>query len=230
MYCANCGVRLADTEKKCPLCGTTAYHPEIPRQQAVPLYPENRYPVETVRPKVAQVIILILFLLPLVTTLMIDLQVDGRLTWSCYVAGALVLSYIVLALPGWFERPNPVIFVPCDFAAAGLYLLYINLATGGGWFLSFAFPIVGGVGLIVTAVVALLRYVRRGKLYIFGGACLAFGALTVLIEFLMVITFQRSFVGWSVYPLAALLAMGGFLLYLAVNRSAREMMERKLFV
>ena len=39
------------------------------------------------------------------------------------VAGALVVSYVVLALPVWFRRPNPVIFVPCDFAAAALYLL-----------------------------------------------------------------------------------------------------------
>ena len=34
-------------------------------------------------------------------------------------------------LPLWFRRPNPVIFVPVDFAAIGLYLLYINFATGG---------------------------------------------------------------------------------------------------
>ena len=38
------------------------------------------------------------------------------------------------------KRPNPVIFVPCGFAAVLAYLLYIDLAVHGGWFLKFAFP------------------------------------------------------------------------------------------
>ena len=44
MYCIKCGVRLADTEKECPLCGTVPFHPEITREEAAPLYPRDRYP------------------------------------------------------------------------------------------------------------------------------------------------------------------------------------------
>ena len=29
MYCVKCGVELADSEKKCPLCGTPVFHPDI---------------------------------------------------------------------------------------------------------------------------------------------------------------------------------------------------------
>ena len=141
------------------------------------------------------------------------------------------MGYIALVLPGWFRRPNPVVFVPCGFAAVGVYLLYINCATGGHWFLSFAFPVVGAVGLIVTAVVVLLRYVRRGKLYIIGGAAVALGAFMPLMEYLIYITFQRPrFVGWSLYPLIALVLLGGMLIFLAICRPARETMERKFFI
>jgi hypothetical protein len=113
----------------------------------------------------------------------------------------------------------------------GLYLLYISLATGGGWFLSFAFPITGGVALIVTAVVTLLKYVRRGQLYIFGGAIIALGGMTVLAEFLSVITFGLDrFFGWSFYPLVVAALLGGLLIFLAVCRPARETMERKIFL
>lgn len=230
MYCINCGVKLADSEKKCPLCGTTVYHPDIPRPQGRPLYPVDRYPSTEVKPKAAQGVILFLFLVPLITTLLIDLRVNRCITWSGYVSGALLLFYVTVVLPGWFRDPNPVIFVPCGFVAIGLYLLYINLATGGSWFMSFAFPVVGGIGLIVTAVVTLLRYLRRGRLYIFGGASIALGAFMLLMEFLLVLTFHRNFVGWSIYPLAALVLLGGFLIYLAIDHSAREMMERKLFI
>lgn len=230
MYCINCGVKLADSENKCPLCGTVPYHPDIPREQGRPLYPVNHYPATEVSPKAAQRVLLVLFLLPILTTLAIDLRISSSVTWSGYVIGALIMTYVLLCLPGWFRKPNPVIFVPCGFMAVGLYLLYIDLATGGDWFLSFAFPVTGGIGLIVTAVVTLLRYVRRGKLYIFGGALMALGAFMLLVEFLAVITFHIRFVGWSIYPLAALVAVGGFLIFLAIDHAAREMMERKLFI
>lgn len=31
MYCMNCGVKLGQGEKKCPLCGLPAYHPDLKR-------------------------------------------------------------------------------------------------------------------------------------------------------------------------------------------------------
>lgn len=230
MYCIKCGVKLADSEKKCPLCGTQPYHPEITREEGTPLYPRDSYPPAEVHPKVIPVVLLILCLIPAVITLLCDLRINGAVTWSGYVIGALILGYVIFALPTWFEKPNPVIFVPCDFAAVILYLLYIDLVTGGSWFLSFAFPVAGGIGIIVTAVVTLLRYVRRGRLYILGGAIIALGAMVLLIEFLIGVTFDRPLVGWSLYSLVTAVLLGGLLIYLAINKAARETMERKLFI
>ena len=116
-----------------------------------------------------------LFLLPLLITLLVDLRFSRTVTWSGFVIGALMVSYVMIGLPTWFRRPNPVIFVPCSFVAIGVYLLYIDLAIHGNWFLSFAFPVTGGVGLIVTAVVTLLKYVGKGKMFIFGGGAVALG-------------------------------------------------------
>ena len=173
--------------------------------------------------------IIILFLIPLFVCFAADMHLDGTLQWFGYVTGALMLAYVTIALPLWFRRPNPVIFVPCDFVAAALYLLYINLATDGDWFLGFALPVTGGLGLITTAVVTLMYYLRKGRLYILGGALMALGGFMVLIEYLMGVTFQLDFIGWSVYPLCVLLLLGGLLIYFAINRTARETMERKLF-
>lgn len=143
--------------------------------------------------------------------------------------GALIISYVAFALPLWFKKPNPVIFVPCDFVAIAIYLLYINLASNGNWFISFAFPVVGGIGLITCTVITLMHYLQKGKLYILGGAFMALGAFMLLIEFLIKITFNLHFIGWSVYPLVVLLMFGGLLIYLAINKAAREILERKLF-
>jgi len=231
MYCVKCGVRLEDTEKVCPLCGTVVFHPDIKRDEVERLYPENNYPKQHLNKFAAMIIVATMFLCPILITILCDLKVNSAVTWSGYVMGALLLSYVVVVLPLWFKKPNPVIFVPCDFAALGLYLCYINFAVDGDWFLCFAFPLIAGIGVIVTAVVTLLRYVRHGRLYIFGGAILALGVLSPVLELLVNITFSISeFSFWSVYPLVASLLMGGLLIFLAINKTFREKMERKFFI
>lgn len=229
MYCIKCGVKLADTEKKCPLCGTVVYHPDFEQTARQPLYPDGKLPDSSAGSRALNATVLALFLLPLFICFFADFFPDRTFSWFGYVAGALVSAYITLGLPLWFKKPNPVIFAPCNFAAAALYLLYVNHATGGGWFLSFAFPVVGGLCLITCACVALLRYLHRGRLYILGGAFMALGVFMPLIEFLMRITFCLDFIGWSLYPFVVFVLSGGLLIYLAMNSVAREIMERKLF-
>lgn len=231
MYCIKCGVKLADSEKECPLCATRVFHPDLPLPQGESPYPHAQYPAPKPRTWVAQIVMTAIFLLPMLIVPLCDLQLTGSISWSGYVLGALLLGYIVLILPTWFKRPNPVIFVPIDFAAIGAYLLYINHATGGQWFLTFALPVTGGICLIVTAVITLMRYIPRGGLYILGGAGIALGGLMLLFEFLANLTFGiPQFMGWSLYPLIALVILGGLLIFLAVCRPARETLERKIFI
>ena len=229
MYCIECGVKLGDAEKKCPLCNTAVCHPDYVNKHGKALYPGNKMPQRSSGSKALNGAIIILFLIPLFVCFAADMLLDGKAEWFGYVAGALVLSYIAFALPMWFRKPNPVIFVPCNFAAAALYLMYINLATGGVGFLSFALPVTAGLCLITCTVVTLLHYLRKGKLYILGGALMALGAFMLLIEFLMGVTFHLRFIGWSIYPLCVLLLFGSLLIYLAINSAAREALERKLF-
>lgn len=231
MYCVKCGVKLADTEKQCPLCSTVVFHPDITRDKGEELYPSGKYPASQSTSRWPLIILSAAFLLPILIVLLCDLQLTGRLTWSGYVIGALVTAYVIVVLPMWFKSPNPVIFVPCGFATTALYVLFINYATGGHWYLSFALPVICGICAIVTAAVALVRYVKRGKLYIFGGAFIAAGGLTLLTEFLINYTFGFSrFIGWSLYPLTTLALLGGMLIFLAICRPARETMERKFFI
>ena len=229
MYCIKCGVKLADTEKKCPLCNTIVCHPNFKQTAERPLYPSNKMPKNDSGSKALNGAVIILFFIPLLVCFFADLSLDGKIEWFGYVAGALMLSYVAFALPLWFKKPNPVIFVPCNFVAIALYLLYINFATGGSWFLSFAFPVVGGICLITCTVVTLMHYLHRGRLYILGGAFMALGVFMLLVEFLLKVTFGLRFIGWSIYPLVVLLLFGGLLIYIAINNAAREMIERKLF-
>ncbi|MBE6763086.1 MAG: hypothetical protein E7553_01835 [Ruminococcaceae bacterium] len=231
MYCVQCGVKLADSQKSCPLCGTVVCHPSFDRSKAEPLFPENRLPPKPHRSLGGTILTTVSFLIVSVTLLICDLNIAHSVTWSGYVLGALLIIYNAFVLPSWFRNPNPVIFVPIAFATVVVYLLYIDLVTNGDWFLSFAFPVAGGIGLVVTAVVALLYYVKRGQLFIFGGACIALGVYLLPIEFLAKATFHVSrFIGWSLYPMNVLVLLGGFLLFLGICRPAREAMQRLFFM
>lgn len=231
MYCVKCGVELADSEKQCPLCGTVVFHPDIPRPEAEKPYPAGLHPAEKVSPSGLLFVVTTVFVLPMLITLLCDLQINRSVTWSGYVIGALLACYIILVLPFWFPHPNPVIFVPAGFAAVGAYLLYIDLYTHGGWFLSFAFPVTGGLMLLTTAVVALTRYLRRGRLFIFGGAFIAYGAFMLLVEFLLNLTFglHKTFF-WSFYPLTVLSLFGLMLIVIGLCRPLRDSLYKKFFL
>ena len=207
MYCVKCGVELADSEKKCPLCGTAVFHPELARPDGQPPFPAER-PImpENVNRSGLMFVVTMLFALPIVIALLCDWQINGRIVWSGYAAGAVLLLYVLAVLPLWFRAPNPVIFIPVDFAAAALYL-------------------------IITAAAALLRYLHKGYLFIFGGTLILSGAYMVLVEFLINMSFHlhERFI-WSFYPLAACLLLGMTLIIIGLCRPLRESLHRKFFI
>lgn len=231
MYCVKCGVELADTEKQCPLCGTVVYHPAIRQETVQPLYPAGRFPAQRPRSLTAPIMLSTAFLLPLLITLLCDLQINQRITWSGYVMGALAVGYVILVVPLWFKKPNLTVLIISDFMTVAFYLLYINHETGGNWFWSFGLPVVGAVGLAVTAVVVLLRHFPKAGLYIFGGAQVALGLFMPLMEYLIDLTFHHLyFAAWSLYPLVALVLLGLMLIFLGANSAARQILERKFFI
>ena len=216
MYCIKCGVELADSEKVCPLCGTRVFHPDLPCGSGEPPYPPAEHLNEEVSRVGALFVVTVCMLLPAVISVLVDWRVNGGIVWSGFVLGGLALLYVLAVLPLWFKRPNPVIFVPVDFAAIGVYLLYVDLATRGGWFFSFALPVTGAAMVLVTAVVTLLRYVPSGALYTLGGGLILAGGFNVLVEFLLNLTFHLhdTFL-WSFYPLAVCVELGAMLLVIA---------------
>ena len=225
MYCVKCGVELADSESKCPLCHTPIYFPGyVPKEEEKP-YPRFEKP-ETVNPRGIYFILSFAFIIAAVISFVADLNMGGGITWSGYVLGGIGLFYVLFILPAWFKKYNPAIFIPIDFAAIGLYLCYINLATGGRWFISFALPVTGIVTLVVSSITILSYYLKRGYLYIFGGALIGAGAFCPAIETLSIITFDQTPMLWSIYPLIALFLIGMMLIVIAIVKPFRESLCR----
>lgn len=231
MYCIKCGVELSDAKKPCPLCGTVPYHPEIEETGAIPTYPPFVKPEKKMNRAMTMLLLTLLYTLCAAQVVLCDVMITSRLSWSLYVLGGMVLFYIAVCLPLWFKRPNPVIFTPCFFVGAELYLLMINALTGGGWFLSFAFPVAGIAGVIATAIVTLIKYVKKGYFYIAGGSVIAAGAYTVLVELFATVTFHlEKFQMWSFYPASGCLLVGMSLIVFGICTPLRNRFAKKFFI
>ncbi len=225
MYCIKCGVELGNSEKKCPLCLTPVYYPELSISDDTP-YPKVNVK-DKVSPRGIYFIASFVFLISAIISVVCDMNIDGRFSWSGIVVGALLLSYVVVILPGWFSRPHPAVFAPVDFAAASLFLWYLDYISKGGWFWSFALPLTGMVALIVCSATILCYYVRHGYLYIFGGAFILFGFASLPIEWLANITFGLPMkIVWGFYPTIALSLIGIMLIVIAIVRPFRESLCR----
>ena len=229
MYCVKCGVELAESERICPLCKTPVYYPNLPEK------PERTYPEfvknkDEMNPKGLYFIISIIFLIAAVIPTVCDISLNSRMEWSGLVIGGILLCYTVLVLPRWWKKATPAIFVPVDFLAAALYLFYIDLHVGGGWFFSFALPALTPAALIFSALIILIHYIKRGHLYIYGGFSIALGAYNLFLEFLIhkIFGVSHSFF-WSLYPLIALTLIGIALIVVAIVRPFRESL-RKIFM
>ena len=234
MYCVKCGVELQKGVERCPLCGLRVYHPELTESPEPRQYPRYAEGGQTVRHGGLLFVLTVLFALPALVCLLMDLNMNGGIHWSGYVAFGLLWAYIAVCLPLWFRRPSPVVFFPVAMAALIALALYVCLKTGGRWFLPFAFPVGGAVLLLGEAVVALLRHAvgtrRHRALFIMGGAFIAAGGLCMLIEFLLHVTFALPMRWWCLYPLSALVLIGLTLIVIGLCPPLRASMHKKFFI
>lgn len=227
MYCVKCGVRLREGAEECPLCSTPVWNPD--GTEGGRTYPD------TLPPKYEESNFGILFILTMLCAvtaavcLAICLKLYGEVRWGGYVALGVALFYVIAILPAWFRHPRGEVFVPVDHVAAALYVLYICAKTGGHWFMSFAFPVIAASCLLSTAMICLLKYVKRERPFIFGGFFILLGAFTVLVEFFEHISFGTQMFLWSVFPLVGFGAAGLFLLLAGMIPPLRHALGKRFF-
>ncbi len=231
MYCIKCGVELADGKKPCPLCGTIPYHPDIAETAATPTYPPFVRKEKKMNRRLAMILVTVFYLLCAGELMLCDLIISSAIGWSAYAVGGMLVFYVAVLFPLWFKTPNAAVFVPCTFAAIEGFLVFVNLFTEGDWFLSFAFPVAGILGLIVTAVVVLVKYLKKGIFFTLGGAVIALGAYVMLVEMFATITFEPvTFHMWSVYPASGALILGAALIAVGACRPLRNWFAKKFFI
>ncbi len=227
MFCVKCGVELADSENKCPLCNTPVYYPEKERGELK--FPEFKNTREPLNARGLSFVVSFFVAIAAVICVICNITVNDELSWSVYAVASLALAYVIFILPSWFRHPSVAVFVPLDFGAAAIFIAIVAAMMRADWYFSFALPVIAFLALVVSGVAILSYYVRRGYLYIWGGAFILFGFFMPTLELLLHLNFaiEGNF-HWSFYPFAALILLGIMLIVIAIVKPFRESL-RKIF-
>ena len=212
MYCVYCGVKLQAGSGECPLCHTPVAIVPKPESTEKSLYSDRLPEAEKNHGRILAVWLLTTVVVAVcLGCLIFCLRTYREAAWSGYVLVTAALIWITLLFPLLFRRFRPMIFLPVDFVCVAGSLLYICAKNEGNWFLSFAFPVTGIVGVLTLLGVAIFRYIRQGRLRLLGLYLVLIGASFILVEFFQHITFGTPMFVWSLYCVCAFGALGLFL-------------------
>lgn len=229
-YCVNCGVELAEGEKRCPLCFTEVYNP---KEQADAVRP---YPAAKEVPKPVNIGALVTLISLILSGLILisvacDLFDSGSLTWSAYVMASLLLVWVFVVPPIAIRRNRVFASLLLDFIGISLFLYAIQWLTAGNWFFTFAFPLVLALLVLTVCGVALPRILHFGKMSLGGLLLIETGLCAMCVDFLVKWAFQGALgVSWSFFVLIPCGILGILAIIIDKNAKIREEFIRRFYI
>lgn len=231
-YCVHCGVKLADGEKRCPLCQTRVWDPASPpdasAQRAYPM----RTPTQEIRRNKRLLLFLcgLLFLAPAALCLMIDLLAGNYLTWSIYPGGALLSFFVISVSVIYLLRRHVYITLCIHLLSLSAFLYLVEKVSGSGpWFFLIVLPSLILAHGFCALLVLFFRLKRLNKLTVIAAACAAVGLECLAIEYWCSKAIGQALsMQWSAYVAAPCIFICLTLFYINSNRTIREELRRRL--
>ena len=230
-YCVNCGVELEKGAKKCPLCGTEVINPREAEGEHIHSYPVySPTPKQHIKKSTVVSLITLILLLPDFLTTLCDYTINGTITWSSYVMGALLCLYLIIVFPILLSKHGVtcVVLMAADILG---FLLFIELKTNGKWFLTFALPTVTVLAVFIAVISLLKKEKKISSLTAASVSVIFLGLFCVLIEFLINTTFGvRGRFAWSFYPAVTFILLAVAMFLIGKNKALCEKLEKKFFL
>lgn len=159
-YCINCGVKLKDQEKKCPLCETpVVYSNIISGVSECEGIPSKRQETPSAFDKDLWIkLISVIVAAPVLFTIAIDYLLGNGITWSLYILFSLLLVWVWCVSPFLFKRNIFYLWFSMDVVALLSFFFCIErLSQTGRWFFPLAFPLTIALAIMISLIVLLFR-------------------------------------------------------------------------
>ncbi len=229
-YCVNCGVKLAASENKCPLCNTVVNNPNEPIAET-PSYPHRLelFPVRSINWQYIVKLCLLILGATALITMLCDLLTTHQITWSVYVL--IAAAYIGCTCSFlYFKSP----YVSISIWSIGTVLLTGSIALlndGLMWYSYLAAPFILFAGLYSIFCTWIIK--SKGKSLLRKVAyCLLFcGVVLTGIECLSDLYLCGTVsLFWSIYAVFPITVIGIGLILLSFNRTLLDEIKRRTFM
>lgn len=166
-FCVNCGVKLEQSIKTCPLCNTPVYHPaQIPDPAVPPPFPEKKGEIGRVKRTDQAILISVIVICTAIGCGLLNLFVFTNSFWSFYVIGVCAVLWVFCIPAMLYQRLPFAVMVIFDMAAVVMYCAIIaHQFQGLQWFLSIVVPVAITAGILIIIVGTLYRYVSKSILF-----------------------------------------------------------------
>jgi len=230
-YCVKCGVELSASEKKCPLCFTPVSQWVDTDEIVQPAYPPEHDKIKYNRRSIAVLGMLIL-LIPAGICLLCNILSSSFADWSLYVLGGEACFFIYTLLPLMFEKPEAYFCVSADAAVTCGYLALIGvLIKDMSWLLPVGIPITVLSGMLIFALIKIIRLRQPADLYKLAGAAAIVGLFVTVIELIINLYKHKSiFISWSLYVLLPCSIIALMLIFIEKNHALKDKIARRLFI
>lgn len=233
-YCVNCGVKLDDSLKRCPLCNTPVINPSESlyhdKKEETPPFPTQRGEMEKVKSKDGAILLTVAFATTAICCALLNYLVFNQNLWSIPIIGLCAFFWVVF-FPIILFRELPVYtFIIMDgFALAG-YLYMISFMTKDrGWLIHLALPITALITVLILLFTFLYRNVSSSILSVALYIYLFVPLLCIGIE-LLICHFkgQPLHIVWSAIVLAPCAVVSIILITILSKKRLREAVRKRL--
>ena len=231
--CKKCLVELDDEMKYCPLCGTptgenvsggssTDY---LKFSRTPRLQPAERHLVR----RILWQIIAILLLSGIIATLVIDVSINGKVTWSIYPVSICMIVFSYASLLAFWEAKMIYQMLAAWALSTTLLLLLNNFSSTAQWTIYIGIPILAAINVISIILIGVFTFAKEKGLNLLAFTFVAIALLCVIIEGII----SRYFAGdivlrWSIIVAACLLPVTAALIFM-FHRTRNNSTLQKIF-
>lgn len=228
-YCVNCGVKLASSEKKCPLCNTVVYNPNIKEDTYHPNYSDKIEKIKSINLRYIVKLSVIVLLILGIISVFCDLIITKSISWSIYVICSILylschLSFIMkkgIKIPMLLELVGSELFL--------LVITYLN--DGLLWYKYLAMPFIFILWLYVVLCIYLVKRKTKSLLRRIA-ICLMFSSITLIIIEILIDLYLRGVISlsWSIYAMLPISIISTLILILSFNRKLLDEIKQRVFI
>lgn len=227
-YCVNCGVKLKNSEKKCPLCNTKVINPSKINAEYEPVYSNKIENFKKINYKYLSKIAILILMITSFLILLLDYVSSKNITWSLYVVASILyigthLSFAVLK--------NTYISLIIHLVSTELFMLFIAYMTNGmHWYLYLVLPFIFIVWIYIMLVTYLIKR-KKGEFLKKLSVALLFCGLTIIAVEACIDLFRFNFINynWSFYAALPITIISSLTFILSYNKRIVDEIRQRMF-